>query len=99
MLVQWAPTAGGWQHPEYVIASPGLNGSAPGLDQNGNPIQGSTPGMRPQGSSKKKPSNGSSPTGSTGSTNQKPKSGANIRATVFQPASAATPSAQPIQAQ
>jgi len=90
---KWAPSAGGWQHPEYVIASPGINGA--GLDQNGNPIQGSTPGMRPQGSSKKKPSNGSSPTGSTNQT--KPKSGANIRATVFQPASAT--SAQPIQAQ
>jgi len=74
---KWAQAAG-WQHPEYVIASPIGGGGV--LDQNGNPTSsvggGSTPGMRPAGSSKKKVNVASS----------KPKSGANVRATVFQPA-------------
>ena len=63
-----------------MIASPLGGGGV--LDQNGNPTSsgvggGSTPGMRPAGSSKKKVNVASS----------KPKSGANVRATVFQPAS------------
>ena len=77
VLSKWAQAAG-WQHPEYVIASPIGGGGV--LDQNGNPTSsvggGSTPGMRPAGSSKKKVNVASS----------KPKSGANVRATVFQPA-------------
>merc|ERR1711935_509199 len=74
---KWAQTAG-WQHPEYVIASP------LGLDQNGNPTGGSTPGMRPAGSSKHRTKSGGQVNGTS-----KPKSGANVRAPVFQPTAAA----------
>lgn len=86
---KWAPTAGGWQHPEYVIASP----LAGGLDQNGNPITsgggGSTPGMRPAGSSKHRKTSGGGQVNGT----SKPKSGANVRAPVFQPTAVATTTA------
>merc|ERR1712106_482385 len=63
---------------EYAIASP------LGLDQNGNPTGGSTPGMRPAGSSKHRTKSGGQVNGTS-----KPKSGANVRAPVFQPTAAA----------